>query len=97
MAKRRKVGMCATAGTVSVLTDGNVLVAGELPRQRPRWRRAHFDGRSALRAQSGLFGEGRHWDDDADRFPIRFVLPDQSGRDVPVADGCLRVVIRESG
>jgi hypothetical protein len=42
-----------------ILTDGNVLVAGELPRQCPRCRRAHFDPRSALRAQIGLFGEGR--------------------------------------
>jgi hypothetical protein len=42
--------MCGTAGTVWVLTDGNVLVAGELPRQCPHCRRAHFGPRSALRA-----------------------------------------------
>jgi hypothetical protein len=28
-------------------------------RERPRWRRAHFDPRSALCAQSRQFGEGR--------------------------------------
>jgi hypothetical protein len=36
--------------------------------KRPRWRRAHFDSRSALRARNRMAGEGRHvpvWSDRA--------------------------------
>jgi hypothetical protein len=43
-------------GASWILTDGNVLVPGEL----------QFDPCSALRAQSGLLGEGRHRDHAAD-------------------------------
>jgi hypothetical protein len=60
-------------------TDGNVFVSGEL----------QVDPRSALRAQMGLFGEGRHWDPAADRRQIGSVLPDQAGRDVCGADESL--------
>jgi hypothetical protein len=44
-------------GASWILIDGNVPLAGELPRQRPRWRRAPFDPRSALRAHNGQFGD----------------------------------------
>jgi hypothetical protein len=52
-----KVARCGISGTVWVLTDGNVLVAGELPRQCPHYRRDHFDPRSALRAPIRIAGE----------------------------------------
>jgi hypothetical protein len=73
-------------GAFWILTDGDVRVAGELPRQCPRCWRAHFDPRPALRARTRLFGEGRQWDHAADRCPIGSVLADQTGRDVCVAD-----------
>jgi hypothetical protein len=45
-----KVGIC---WAFWILTDGDVRVAGELPRQCPRWRRAHFDPRCAPGSRAG--------------------------------------------
>jgi hypothetical protein len=62
--------------------------------QCPRWRRAHFDPRSALRAQSRLLGEGPHGDHAADIWQTGSALPDQTGRDVALQTSHFRVAIR---